>query len=216
MSSSSLNENPLAPSHLPAVAGPPVDPQLRADILHLFDVNHLQQKSIEGGRMVLDSLRPMLLKSLPDTPSRDKIIDAYVEKLLDLFKSDAYIERVLAVYAKYFSDDDVKGLTQFYETPAGQHYNQFTSQLLADLNHIGQQLALENVQDILKQLCTEYPELEGPGGPCPNAEPPKKSLLLTPNPPPAPDATHGPLRADDALLIGRWRSGSRSVFFLTA
>jgi len=32
------------------------------------------------------------------------------------------MNQMVATYAKYFSDDDIKGMIQFYETPAGQHY----------------------------------------------------------------------------------------------
>ena len=168
----SLNEGPQPPPHAP------IDPQLRTDILHLFEVMDFKGRSAEGGRAVFDSLRPMLLASLPATPNREKIVDAYMEKLLALLQSDDYRERIVAIYAKHFSGDDIKGITQFYQTPAGQHFNAVSSQLMGELAQVGQQLATENIPSILKELCKEYPELQGAINFCPKTEPDKKSLLF--------------------------------------
>jgi hypothetical protein len=121
----------------------------------------------------------MLLASLPPTASRQTILDAYVEKLLDLVKSDGFTDRVAAIYAKYLSDDDIKALTKFYETPAGQHFNEAFPQLVGGLNEIGQHLAMENMPGIFKELCKEYPELQGVAKFCPaSPSQDKKSLLL--------------------------------------
>jgi TonB family protein len=168
----------------PAQAGNiPIAPQLRADILHLFEVTHFKENAATGGRRVFESLRPALMASLPVTPSRDRITDAYVDKLLALLQSDSYMDRVIAIYGKYFSDEDVKGLVEFYQTPTGQHFNSVMPQFLGDLNQIGQQLALENLPGIFQQLCKEFPELQDDARFCKEPDPHQKSLLLTPTPP---------------------------------
>jgi hypothetical protein len=156
----------------------PIDPQLKTDILHPFDAKHLQAQSTQTGRA--ESMRPFLLASLPPTTTRGTILDAYVDKLLDLFKSDDFTDRVAAVYAKHLSDDDIKALIKFYETPAGQHFSAASPQLMGELNEIGQRLAMENMSRILKELCKEHPELQGVAKFCPAAED-KKSLLLLPD-----------------------------------
>ena len=165
------------------ISGKTLDSQLRADILHLFEVTHFKENAAKGGRRVFESLRPVLMASLPVTPSRDRITDAYVDKLLALLQSDPYMDRVIAIYGKYFSDEDVKGLVEFYQTPTGQHFNSVMPQFLGDLNQIGQQLALENLPSIFQQLCKEFPELQDDARFCKEPDPRQKSLLLTPTPP---------------------------------
>src|SRR5262249_16530022 len=127
-----------------------------------------------------ESLRPALLSSIPDTPQRERITDAYIEKLLAIMQSDAYFERVITAYAKYFSAADVKGLIQFYQTPTGEHFNALMPQLLGDLNEIGQSLALDNIPAIFKQLCKEFPELEDDPRFCKNPNPQRNSKLARP------------------------------------
>jgi TonB family protein len=172
-----LNQDSLASMQAP------VDPQLRADIAHLFEVIHFREQMAESGQKIFGEIRPMLLAMLPNTPNREKIADDYVKRLLDLTQTDDFNERVVQIYAKYFSDEDVKSITQFYETPTGQHFSKVMSDFLADLNQAGQNLAMENIPDILAQLCKQYPELEGTPKVCPNVDPAKKSKLLQQSPP---------------------------------
>jgi len=171
-----LNQDKALPES--SDSGP--NPQLRADILRLFEVIHFKENATKGGRQIFESLRPALLSSLPDTPKRERITDAYIEKLLNLLQSNAYTDHVIAIYVKYFSDQDVQELARFYQTPTGQHFNTVMPQLLGDLNQIGQQLAMDNLPGIYKQLCKEFPELQDDARFCKDPEPPQKSLLVAP------------------------------------
>lgn len=157
-----------------------IDPQLKADIIHLIETSHLKEKEEQAARAIFESMRPALLSSLPPTQSREKIVVAYSEKLVGLLQSNEFVDQVVAIYAKYFSKDDIKALAQFYETPAGQHYLDAAPMMVADLNLVGQHLAMENMNSIFKQLCFEFPELQGVATFCPQGPSEKKSLLLKP------------------------------------
>jgi len=158
-----------------------IDPQLKADILHLFDVMHLQTRATDMGRAMFQTLRPTLLASLPPTPKRDEIADAYGDRLFALFSSQDFIDRSVALYAKYFSDADVKALADFYQTPAGQHFNDVSGKVASEGVQIGQRLALENLPAILKSLCRDFPELKGAASFCPSEGPERKGLLIAPS-----------------------------------
>jgi len=156
---------------------PETDPTLRADILMLFRVTHFQENAVKSGREVFNSLRPAIESSLPGTPSRDRIIDAYIDKLLALLQSDDYSERVIALYAKYFSDSDIQQLIQFYQTPIGQRFNSAMPQLFGEMNQLGQSMAMNNLPGIIKQLCREFPELEDDARFCKEPDLQRKSQL---------------------------------------
>jgi protein TonB len=164
-----------------APAAPPasqVDPQLRADILRLLEVTHFKDRTAESGQKLFEPMRPILTASLPNTANRDKIVDSYIAKLLALLQSDDFTEQVVTIYARYFSDQDVKAITEFYGTPTGQHFNEVMGDFLGDMSKAGQRAAMENIPDIMKQLCKEFPELESAPNTCPDASPEKKSELL--------------------------------------
>jgi TonB family protein len=161
------------------IAAADIDPQLKADILHFLDVTHAVDRSQTAGRAAFETLRPQLLAAMPNTPNREKIVTVYSEKLVSLFQGAEFTDRLVAIYAKYFSDDDVKALAQFYETPAGQHFNDHMSDVMTDGMKVGQQLAAENLQRIFSELCREYPELQGQAQFC-QASSDKKSQLFPP------------------------------------
>jgi TonB family protein len=159
-----------------------IDPQLKADILHLFDVMKVRDLMGTAMKTMIEDVRPKLLASLPLTPNRDKIADSYIDKLTSLLKSDEFLDDGANVYAKYLSDDDIKALTAFFETPAGQHYNAVSSKIFSESAQVGEQVTRENMPRILKELCDEYPELRGEANFCPKIEPGQgnQSLLREP------------------------------------
>lgn len=159
-----------------------IDPQFKADILRLMDLTHFQDKQRATIHQVFNSMRPTLLATIPVTPNREKILDTYMEKLGDLLQSDELIARVIAIYAQDLTDADVKAAVAFYETPAGQHYLESTAKMAPDLMTIGQQVALRGIPAILRDLCKQYPELQGVEKFCAPPALDRKSILLGPDP----------------------------------
>ncbi len=169
----------------PAADAKTIDPQFKADILHLFDVMHLRSRTSEMSHTMFQSLRPAVVASLPPTPNRERIADSYEQRLAALLASQEFIDREAALYAKYLSDDDVKALSDFYQTSAGQHFNDATAQLTAASSQAGQEMVAENLPSILSGLCADFPELQGAAPFCPKQTPPKKSRLVQPHKRPA-------------------------------
>jgi hypothetical protein len=174
--------NPPSEGSSSAVTAKAIDPQLKEDILQLMQITHMKDTATEGARSVMKGIRPTIVQSLPNTPKREEIADAYLEKLVALFDTKSFTNGVIAVYAKYFSDDDVKALTQFYQTPAGQRLNAALPKLMGEMEGVGRQLATDNMAGIWRDLCNSYPELKGKTSVCP-ADSEKNSLLLDPRVP---------------------------------
>jgi TonB family protein len=138
-----------------------IDPDLKADILKLLEVTHSVDRAQAGIRMSFEAMKPRLLTAIPETPNRDKIVADYGEKLAALFQSREFIDGITAVYAKYYSDEDVKALAQFYETPAGRNFNVHSADVQTESMKFGQQFAVRGLNEIVAEICNEYPELKG-------------------------------------------------------
>ena len=65
----------------------------------------------------------------------------------------------MAIYAKYFSDEDIKALLQFYATPVGQRFNQHSDNIAIDSMTFGQQFAAAHMSKVFAGIWTDYPEL---------------------------------------------------------
>jgi TonB family protein len=163
-----------ASAPLPASA---LDPQFKADMLNLMELTHLKEKMAAIGRQAFESMRPSVVAELPPTPNREKITDAFEDKLVALFGSQSMTDNIVAIYAKYLSDDDIKGVIQFYQSPAGQHFNSASPQLMSEMMKMGMGMGEGAVQGIWNQLCEEYPELKGTAKVCSKPEPTKESVI---------------------------------------
>jgi len=157
-----------------------IDPKLHDDIKHMLEITHAVDDSAAVARDMFDSVRPALQRTLPDTPNRDKIIDAYGNKLLTLFRSEEFREGAIAAYAKYFNDDDILELIKFYQTPTGQKFSKNLAAFSSDLMKMGQTIAREKIPGMIQELCVEYPELNGKFPACHGADADKKSQLVMP------------------------------------
>jgi TonB family protein len=156
-----------------------IDPQLKADILHLLQTMKGLEAAESSIRSTFESLRPQLEAALPRTPNREKVIDAYEEKLVALVRRPEFQDGIVAIYAKHLSDQDVKAIDQFYQTEAGQHFVTQLPIIVNESSALGQQAATDGIPRILGELCQEFPELKGQADFCPGDKD-KQSQLLPP------------------------------------
>lgn len=97
-----------------------IDPVKAADIQRLMDVAGTKAVVAETMNQMEANMRPMLVKSLPPGDYRDKLIDLFFERFRSKFDMQQFLDMAAAGYDKYLSDEDIKGLIQFYQTPLGQ------------------------------------------------------------------------------------------------
>ena len=138
-----------------------MDPQLHADILRLIEATHLKQTMRDYGQQMMETMRPSIEDSLPANADRKEIMKEVESKMMAALQSQAATDEIVVVYAKYLSDDDVKGAAAFYESPAGQRFNSVSTQMEDDLSQSGEEFAMQNLNTILTGLCATHPELRG-------------------------------------------------------
>ncbi len=157
-----------------------IDPQFRADVMEMLGVMNFQELFANSVKELGKSVREQMVKAMPATPNRDKIIDEYFEKLGGLIKRPEALEGLVQIYAKYLTDDDIKAATKFYQTPSGKRVLEVLPKIQGEAMQWGERLAAANAKDILVELCHEYPELKGQADFCP-ADSEKSSQLRNRN-----------------------------------
>lgn len=157
----------VVPKQPPAAV--PIDPQLKASIAKLLDIMHATALMQQIVATMVPQVRPKLVAALPPTAHREEIADAYFSEVTALLESQETLDRIAAVYASYFSLDDINAMIQFYQTPTGQHVLDAMPKVAAESQHVGADIVRENLSRILGELCKEYPELNGKVKFCPTA-----------------------------------------------
>ena len=138
-----------------------IDPAKEADIRQLLDVAGTKAMMSAVMNNMEKSLRPMLVNSLPPGDYRAKLIDLFLEK----FTARATIEfpkleeAAIPIYDKYLSDEDIKGLIQFYQTPLGRKTLSVLPMIFGEMQSAGQKLGERIGRETMIQVLSDHPEL---------------------------------------------------------
>lgn len=108
---------------------------------------------ISGSLASVDKMVPQIMDVMKrQYPSvSDDTWNAVTEKARQFFK-DRLLKTYTPIYQKYMTLDDLKKITAFYESPLGKKYGEATVAILQDGVGVGQQLGMELLELIRKEL----------------------------------------------------------------
>jgi hypothetical protein len=139
-----------------------VSPEKETKIRKLLDLTGAKQNAVDFGQQLGDYLKSMLQKSLPAGEHNEEIGTTLVTKLTERLNSDELIVRLIPVYDKAFTQDDLTGIISFYETSYGRKLLDATPTVMEEANNISEQWIKEMIPQILGQMVEKYPELKQP------------------------------------------------------
>lgn len=132
-----------------------IDPAKEADLRHLLEVTGTASIVQQMIANMEKSIKPLMAQSLPPGEYRDKLIDLFFQRFNSKLDAKRLLDLAAVRYDEDFSDDEIKGLITFYETPLGQKVvtllPKLTSQLQQDGQNLGQQLGREAMMEVLSE-----------------------------------------------------------------
>jgi uncharacterized protein len=137
-----------------------IDPAKKADIQRLLDLvgtKTLMQASMDS---MATTIRPLVTNSLPPGEYRERLVDLFFVKFRSLADPTQFLdESGVAIYDKHFSDEEIKGLIKFYETPLGQKAVSSLPQVTNDLREAGKSWGERVGHQAMQQVLAEHPEM---------------------------------------------------------
>jgi hypothetical protein len=155
---------PKAATQAPAKAAPQsskADPQKEARIRELMDITgakNLGQQLIEAG---MEQFRSSVQDSQPNNPRAKQFVDAFVSGFQKHFDVNTLNERVIPIYDKYLTTDDLKGLLDYYRSPLGQRMLKTLPELTRESQAAGFALGQKAAQETMEDLKKDFPEFTG-------------------------------------------------------
>jgi hypothetical protein len=161
-------DKPTPPPASPSSASPSpaqstekkISPAKEADIRKLLDLTGtpaLMQQTMDS---MDKGMKPMMINSLPPGDYRQTLIDLFFEKFHAKLDVQKLLDLAVPIYDKYFSDADIKGLIQFYQTPLGQKTVKALPQITAELTDAGRGMGSTIARQSMLEVIAEHPELE--------------------------------------------------------
>jgi uncharacterized protein len=106
-----------------AASGQTIEPSFRADIEKLLEVTGAAQMGTQIASIISGQIINGLKTSQPSVPDRaldlaKSVLDSEFAKAFSA--PDGLTQQIIAIYAKNFTQDDVRGLLAFYRTDLGR------------------------------------------------------------------------------------------------
>jgi hypothetical protein len=156
----SVGQQPDKQTALSTSAQIKVDPAKEAGIRRLMDLAGAKTLASQMMEAMGKNIKPLMTNALPAGEYREKLIDLFFAKFQSKAEIQKLLDLIVPVYDKYLSDEEIKGLIQFYQTPLGQKTLRVMPQLMAESQEEGRKwgegLGRQSMLDVL----SEHPELE--------------------------------------------------------
>ena len=163
-SQNSVQAAPQSAAPVPGNSAPPqanssVDPAKEADIRSLMELVGARELVQDGENNAIEQSREKLLASVPNNEKGQAFVNAFAASYQKKFDVDQITDQLVGIYDKHFTEDEIKGLLQFYGSPLGQ-------KVAAEMPKIGREtqaaIRVANSQaakDALAELKQQNPEI---------------------------------------------------------
>jgi len=142
-----------------AAAQSKIDPAKEADIRRLLEVTGAASLAVQAMNEMEGAIRPMVTQSLPPGEYREKLVDLFFEKFRSKRDPKHLVELIVPVYDKYYTDEDVKGLIQLYQTPLGKRMLTVLPKVMAESQAAGAEWGRQLGQQSMMEVLSEHPDL---------------------------------------------------------
>lgn len=136
-----------------------IDPAEEADIRKLMDLVGAKALVVQRMAAMEKALRPLMIRSLPPGAYREKLVDLFLQK----FDSEADPQKALdlevPIYAEYFSDEEIRELIQFYETPLGEKAILALPKIMAESQAADEDWGKKVGRTTMRDVLLEHPDL---------------------------------------------------------
>jgi hypothetical protein len=153
------SQNSAQPAHRgnSAQTAHSIDPAKEADIRALMELvgarDALQDFATQGA----DQFRDNLLASVPTNDRGHQFVNAFVESYKAKFNADDATSQLISIYDQHFTQDEIKGLLQFYGSPLGQRFAVEMPKINADTQATNRAFSTRIAKDVLQDLRKQYP-----------------------------------------------------------
>ena len=134
-----------------------IDPAKDADIRALLELVGARDQVQESVRLTAEQYREKLLASVANNEKNQAFVNAVITDYEKKFDVDRVTEQLVSIYDKHYSDDEIKGLLQFYGTPLGQKVAAEGPKISREMQEATRGTALKAVKDALQETKQENP-----------------------------------------------------------
>ena len=145
-------DSSAAPSHS-------MDATKEADIRSLMELIGARDLVQDGASNSIEQTREKLLATVPDNDKGQAFVNAFAISYQKKFNVDQVTEQLVSVYGKHFTEDEIKGLLQFYGSPLGQKVAAEMPKISREIQSATRAASNKAAKEALAELKQQNPEV---------------------------------------------------------
>jgi len=150
---------PSQSNSTPPQANSSIDPAKEADIRSLMELVGARDLVQDGANTVIEQSREKLLATVTNNDKGQAFVNAFAASCHKKFDVDQVTDQLAAVYDKHFTDDEIKGLLQFYGSPLGQRVAAEMPKISREIQAATRGASTTAAKDALAEMKQQNPEI---------------------------------------------------------
>ena len=110
---------PQAPDAKPSATSA-IDPAKDADIRSLLELVGARDQVQDSVKQIAEQYREKLLATVPNNEKSQNFVNTAINEYEKRYDVDHLTEQLVGLYDKHYTDEEIKGLLQFFGSPLGQ------------------------------------------------------------------------------------------------
>jgi len=166
--SQGISQGPASASSAAAVSptnilsnNPPgsVEPGKEADIRALLELVGARDSIQDGANAGLEQMREKLAESVPANEQGQAFVSAFATSYQKRFDPGVVTEQLVGIYDKHFSEEEIKGLLQFYGSPVGQKVAAEMPKISREIQAATRAASTKAAREALAEVKQQNPEI---------------------------------------------------------
>jgi hypothetical protein len=140
-----------------AAATPQIDPAKSADIRALIELVGARDQIQDSITSSAEQYREKLLATVPNNEKGQAFVNSVISEYEKKYNLDEVVDQFVAIYDKHYTDDEIKGLLQFYGTTFGQKVAAEQSKIMREAQETTRSTAYKTIHEALQHAKQENP-----------------------------------------------------------
>jgi len=136
---------------------PQIDAAKDADIRALIELVGARDQIQDSITTSAEQYREKLLATVPNNDKGQAFINSVISEYEKNYDLDDVIRQLVAIYDKHYTDDEIKGLLQFYGTPFGQKVAAEQPKIAREVQEAMRSASIKTVREALEHAKQENP-----------------------------------------------------------
>ena len=136
-----------------------IDRVKEADIRSLMELVGAHDAVQDGAKSAIEQSREKLLSTVPNNDKGQAFVNAFAASYQKKFDAELVTNQLVGIYDKHFTEDEIKGLLQFYGSPLGQKVAAEMPKITRELQAATRAASTKAAKDALAEVKQQNPEV---------------------------------------------------------